>query len=184
MLVRCVNLGGNELRGADLAFGNTRLSKFHVALNRTYNVYGVSFIRGVTSYLIIDDTNLPSWSPGVLFSVEDGALSRHWRYYDYSNADGYFSVLMIPELGSTPEKFDRIALAEDSDARRLFFEYAAILDLEFPNDAIKEKCGLVENGWIQCPFCANVWCNSCLDAMATCPDCGRTSHNPAYVRAV
>jgi hypothetical protein len=92
MRIKCVTVGGMGLLAADVTAGNTRISVFHVAVGRIYNVYGLLFANAVLSYLIVDDAGSPSWYPGSLFQIVDGRVSRHWCFVNWSREGGYFSA--------------------------------------------------------------------------------------------
>lgn len=53
-------------------------SVFHIVVGKAYFVFGISLWDSRMILLISDETNLPSWYPAELFTVNDPLLPSDW----------------------------------------------------------------------------------------------------------
>lgn len=53
-------------------------------------------------------------------------------------------------------------------------------ELSQPILDIKDTAQDLENNWLMCPLCQEVWEDSSGDAMVCCPKCNNKLHNPSF----
>lgn len=182
MRIKCINKGGASLLPCDLARGNTPSTEFHVTIGREYIVYGLLFFKNTIDYLMVDDTDLPTWHPASLFRVADGHIPQTWVFNSFVHENNYLGICSWPEIAQDLEFFDRLAVGDDQ-ARMLFFSRRSFEDLQYEDSSIKEIARLLEGKWLQCPFCEEAWKSDSLNPMVMCPSCKRVSHNPYYQKS-
>lgn len=69
----------------------------------------------------------------------------------------------------------------EGEERAIFRKYKALMDVEFPNNTIKEKAQIGDEKWLMCPSCIDAWEDSDnRNAMVICPICKQMFHNPRY----
>jgi len=179
MKIKCENNGGKLLLVPDLASGNTSSTVFHATVGSEYVVYGILFFDRVINYLIVDNNGIPGWCPASLFAIVCGLSSRYWCFVNWSTNEKYIGVMTYPELIQNRKLAEQLILG-DITARKVFQERRKLADLEFLDPAVTKMARAIDNGWLQCPFCAEGWESKSSDAMVLCPACQQVSRNPAY----
>jgi hypothetical protein len=65
---------------------------------------------------------------------------------------------------------------------KLFSEYKFKMDLEFPDNNVKDSASIGDRDWLMCPKCIDAWYwPSDQDAQVVCPNCNNIYKNPCYM---
>lgn len=186
MKVKCLFNKGDNLPGDCLKprAGFNDSTEFHLLINKQYIVYAMTINLGYIWYYICDEaySYYPIWNPSPLFEVVDGKISKYWIYSFKrgKNLDETNVVMAFPEWARDSEIFyDKLSDGEENEVN-IFKKYKILMDLEFPDESIKEQASIIENDWIMCPVCSDAWQVSCIPAMVECPSCKKILHNPKY----
>lgn len=124
MIVRCQATTGAALPvdARDPLLGINLDTEYPVTVGRSYPVYGVTILLGITWYYILDDDELPwpVWAPAPLFDVIDGTLPNSWQFgYFRFSLEQQFPLLSFPEWAADHFFYERLVDGEE-DAVRVF----------------------------------------------------------------
>ncbi len=164
--------------------GYIRDAEFHLEINKMYTVYALTIERGYIWYYICDEsyTYYPIWKPSPLFDVIDGNISKYW-IYNFSRGDNLYETdvtFAFPEWTEDPyDYYDKLSDGEEKEVN-IFNKYKALMDLEFPDDSIKEKAVAGNGCNLMCPLCFETWESDSVLGMIECPKCKSKLHNPRY----
>lgn len=152
----------------------------YLEIGKIYTVYGMIIDRGQLCYYICDRShqNFPISRPFNLFELVDRRPSRYWLFFF---TEGYrtYPCWMFPEWFDNPYFQDRLTDGEKEEIA-IFLHYKKLMDLEYPDDAVKEHAGIADEKWLLCPICINAWESVSKDGMVICPSCHNIMHNPRY----
>lgn len=158
---------------------------FHLDVGGCYVVYGITLRDSLFWYYIFDKTSVyyPIWKPSILFEVTDPRLSRYWIYTfnklrDYPSAH---PIISFPEWANNhPDFYDKLSDGSEKEVK-IFQAYKNQMDLEFPDDSIKEVAQIGDENWLLCPICNNAWEHTeAINGMVNCSECRSVLHNPRY----
>lgn len=117
MIVRCVEKVADSLppTAYDSSRGITSETEFPLTPGRTYPVFGITVLLGLTWYYVLDDDDLdwPTWAPAPLFEVVDGRIPPSWQYgYFTFGRDDQFPMISFPEWASDHHFYERLVDGE------------------------------------------------------------------------
>jgi hypothetical protein len=99
----------------DSSRGITAETEFPVTPGRSYAVFGITVLLGLTWYYVLDDDDLgwPTWAPAPLFEVVDGRIPASWQYgYFMFGRDEQFPLISFPEWASDHLFYERLVDGE------------------------------------------------------------------------
>jgi len=110
--VKCICEKSDKLERRHYAVGYTKRSRLALEKEQIYHVCGISLWKGLLSYLILDDDELPVWYPTELFSVIDSSIPSTWCFAEFSNFPSYDleAIWGYLELTNSGEHYDELAV--------------------------------------------------------------------------
>jgi len=153
-------------------------------IGKEYIVYALSEFFNDVWFCICDENHInsfPMWRPSMFFEVTDSRLSRYWVFSFQEDSNNkkrpFFSY---SEWANNDFYYD--SLTEDEDIEVEIFEtYKKLMDLEFPDNSIKEIAQIGDEKWLICTSCLDAWESSdSRDALVICPYCQIIQNNPRY----
>ena len=185
MRVRCLSNKGSSLPKTyyDEKSGYTSKTNFNLVINKEYTVYGITIFLGHIWYYLCDESYsyFPIWQPAALFDVVDNRISKYWMY-SFTHKRFLSSEIIyfaFKEWIDDPYFYDNLSDGKE-EYKSIFKKYKKLMDLEFPDDSIKELAVVLNKTYLMCPFCDESWENTTNDAMVECPKCSRKMNNPNY----
>lgn len=197
MIVVCVLNKVRDLKGpkTDLdmvkySVNNNKDYKYDLTIKKRYVVYGISFRSSLPWYYICDDsfTNSPKLISSLFFEILDGTLSRYWQFNQGKFAHYGLSVyprIVLPKWANDDnydeQLFDGDLYNDDGTESIVqnFLKYKQLIDKEFPIN-LAEDSRILQDNWLQCKICENVWESSSENSFSICTHCGMASYNPLY----
>ncbi len=183
MKVKCLYDTGMNLSQKFLDHGWLKQSEMDLIINKEYVVYGIAFFKkGLSEYLIVDKYNNPFWCPDEIFQIINNKLSSLWFFQKYKKDDGMIDDWFVwgyNELVNNINHSDNLMEREDNDLN-IFYKRKKEMDMEFPDDSIKEKASVVDQNWLMCTNCIEAWESLSIFGMIECPKCKTIMHNPRY----
>ena len=115
MRVMCVktNLIEQDVTTELLNVGYSAHTKFHLKIEKRYNVYAVSFWGSIPVILIEDENGTPLWYPISLFKVIDPEIPNGWSFDILASECTQIPVLGYPDLTTTEGHYDNLIEEED-----------------------------------------------------------------------
>lgn len=193
MLVRCTENAiasfdtnsaiGQELHGA---FGEGS-KLFDITAGASYVVYAVAIRKGLPWYFIADDSYehllYPLPYASACFEEIDSRVSRCWSvgFRGENGKIGGMSEVLITfcEWARDGGFFERLIDGSRREAD-LFQRYKAFMDLEYPAPVATDEAEQLEQEWVMCPKCTEVWKADATLGMTRCPKCSARLLNPVY----
>lgn len=182
MKIKCTAARGEQLPASyvDQSAGFGRDAKFHLKLQKEYDVVALTLRQGGVWYYVEDESGreYPIWYPAPLFALTDNRLSRYWRFgfTDGGLRDGSV-VFAFPEWANDPaDYYDRLTDKEPR-AMQVYRAYRELLVLEY-RSADTQNAVTLEGGWLQCPNCAEAWNADLRGELVRCPKCRLIWGNP------
>lgn len=183
MLVLCKKKIGRELPTSCLKpeDGYTYDYQFAVEIDKTYIVYAMTIYSGYIWYYICDQhyTDYPAWNPSPLFEVIDGRLSKYWIYSCVTEENHTKTIWAYHQWVKDPYYYDQLTDGASKEVE-IFKYYKNLMDVEFPDPAIKDCAQILDEEWLLCPICIDAWKCRSEDGMVICPNCKKMFHNPRY----
>jgi hypothetical protein len=183
MKVKCLYNTGKNLSSKFLDDGWSKRSEIELDENKEYQVYGICFFeKNICMYLLPDKYGKPFWYPDEFFEIIDNKLSSLWYFKKYKKNPKIYSDWIVwgyYEIVNDIDHSDNLMERESKDMQ-IFYKRKKEMDLEFPDDSIKEKATIVDYNWLMCPICIDAWENTSIFGMVECPKCKTIMHNPRY----
>ena len=123
MIVKCLYKTISNLSDDYLQAGYTKESVFDIKLESEYTIYGISLWKGITLYLVFDETNMPNWYPANLFCITDKSIPPNWFFsFEYENInDAVHSILGYKELIDIESHFNDL-IDRKKSALEIFYK--------------------------------------------------------------
>lgn len=124
MIIRCATNTGDALPSTafDSSQGVTADTEFAVTPGRSYPVFGLTVLLGITWYYVLDDDGheWPVWVPAALFEVVDGSIPDSWLigYFRFSREEQY-PLISFPEWATDHSFYERLVDGQP-EAERVF----------------------------------------------------------------
>ncbi len=142
MKVKGLYNSGKYLSQKFLDNGWTKEATELLEINKEYNVYGICFFeKDICMYLVIDKYLKPYWLPDELFEITNPKISSLWYFKKYKKPDIIINFWMIcgyKELVNEETHNDDL-MERKPAALEIFYKRKQEMDLEFPDNSIKEK---------------------------------------------
>ncbi|KKM14269.1 hypothetical protein LCGC14_1707820 [marine sediment metagenome] len=185
MRIRCIHHSTEKFFKKKSEYEFFETYETDLIIGKEYNVYGLIYYNDIYKYLIFDENNTPFWYLNKLFEIIDNKISKFW-YLDFLKEEslisamwGYYELVNIENHNDDLMKENKDNLEEkEKAALDIFYQRKKEMDLEFPDDSIKEKASIVDNNWLMCPTCVDAWESNSIFAMIECPKCKKVMHNP------
>jgi len=146
----------------------------HIESDQYYIVLAVYF-SDMVSVHFHDSAFLPSHYPIELFDIIDPRPSRFWQLGHYTTDDGppdFLSILSVPEWSLDYYNFWQNFVDGHGDTHEIINEYQEKMLLEFKRPDITTRAAPVEESWVECADCVNIWQPKTVDELVECPECG------------
>jgi len=184
MLVKCIkNIINSEIKETDYdgAIGYEIGSNIPLKLNKCYVVYGFNDIGNKWICINDEEKKYPVWYPLSFFTVMDSRKSKFWK----RKKDSYIFEEWHVEIEglSEEEYYNRIVIGNESESYYMsivdgndesvknFESYKQKCDLEFKNCDEHPRITVLDEDWVQCLNCAEVWKVCASNELAKCPAC-------------
>ncbi len=106
---------------------------------------------------------------------------NNWRTLflrQWGRLEDIYSIALVENSPLSKVDEDNIAISINN-IRKLVQD--ALNDyLARPDSFIINSASVIDNDWLMCPYCTNVWENTSQQAMVICPSCNEASNNPRY----
>lgn len=157
-----------------------KTEKFFLELEKEYTVLSIIVKGEELWYFIIDETanDYPNRYPAPLFEITDTRISRFWNFSIQKT--GLFAkeiLISFPEWIENKFFYDSLTNG-DFDAVKKFLEIKKKLELEFPVKSISDKAKRINDDWVECPNCFELFEADSNYGLLECPNCKLISHNP------
>jgi len=158
-----------------------------VKVGEYYVVYAVKVFSGYPYFYVGHHARPNDWFtiPAPCFEILDSRVSRYWHFgmrfiapITTSLGDTYLgtsSVFAFKEWIEENQFFERLVDCKDRELK-LMSNYAALMDIEFGQTAIKEMALTLSDGYYGCPRCAHEWQIDKSNEMVRCPNCSLVMH--------
>lgn len=159
----------------------------HLNYNDIYIVYGLEIINSnIINYMLIDNSGsiIPNFYSDLYFKIIDRRVSKYWNgilsdYYYYS-----IYSKATPSLISFEEIVDNRFFLDDlfngkKETIDIMERYIYLLYHEYPSPYIEDAI-IVENNWVKCNYCDEVWENAVNMGIIKCPRCYTDNNNPLW----
>lgn len=155
----------------------------YIRIGKEYVVYGLCQFSDDINFLVYEEgiCSFPIWCLYPFFEIINPLASRYWLGSIKNNDENQKGIAFgFPELINDDSFYNNLTDGEEEEDR-IFRYYKALMDLEFPNNSIKEKAQIGDEKWLMCPSCIDAWEDSDnRNAMVICPMCKKMFHNPRY----
>jgi len=164
-------------------------SDFSIKIEKEYLVYALEIFDGYVFYFICDEERscnspCPFWNPypAELFEISDGRLSQYWIYNNYQDEDPTYNkiIIAVPEWAKNPISFYSKFIDRNQKEVNYFKKYKKQMDLEFPDPDVRQSAAILNQSWVVCPDCGEVWESKSNLALVQCPKCNVVLNNPEY----
>ncbi|MBB4038361.1 hypothetical protein GGR21_004300 [Dysgonomonas hofstadii] len=159
----------------------------HLNYNDTYVVYGLDIKSSSNiNYILIDDSGsiIPKFYSDLYFKVIDRRISKYWNkilsdYYYYS-----IYIKTAPSLITFKEIVDNRYFFDDlfngkNETIDIMKKYIYLFNHEYPNPDI-ENANIIENNWVMCNYCGEIWKDTPEMGIIKCPKCFNDNNNPLW----
>lgn len=178
MIVRCIKSHSVQAQIWERDFPDLYRANF-VEEKMIYLVYGILFRKEKFFYEILTTHTFYTTSiPASFFDVIDHRISSLFRIGTMDDGNDHkMFFLSFAEWVGDKDFFGKL-VDRDSKTEKIFSHYRDILYLEFRHPEIKESAIILQNGWVQCPFCTEAWELSYpVFEMCRCPECNNVLLN-------
>jgi hypothetical protein len=163
---------------------------------KEYNVYAMEIWNDKPVYYVCDHEFgflppfIPAKIPCSFCEIIDDRLSRYWVFWYNKNLKvamwafpewaGGWECINEPDEYVNEGFYDRMMNGKQSDIK-IFDVYKEAIDMEYPNHLVSERAKILDEEWLQCPFCLDAWKSvNAMNAMVKCPSCQYVAHHPRY----
>lgn len=182
MKVKCVKTKLEEIKDKKIynylkSFINSDDYDYCLDVGKIYQVYGISVIEGFMSYYILRRDIEPYSEMSCFFNVVESSIPDDWTlvFQDTNNFQ------FLPKEWAKNEMFyeNLIHLKKDNEQEifKDIIEKYKKYDIYQDND-IKEIGKILDNKWIQCPNCLEVWEQTDKIGIINCNKCNLKMNNP------
>lgn len=181
MIVKCIK---NKVNDEGIWSKSSTPLEDLLIIGNYYVVYGVFFKEGsVFVEILFNERRLYTDTlPLELFEIFDRRLSKYFVLGQIGIKGMLLPFISFPEWASDRHYFEKL-VDGDKESRIIFNYYRDILYLEYKHPDIKQSAILIQDNWVQCPICTEVWTPSyTLLEMCKCPNCHTVSLNPYVVK--
>jgi hypothetical protein len=155
----------------------------YIRIGKEYVVYGLCQFSDDIEFLVYEGSicSYPIWCLSLFFEITNPLVSRYWLGSIKNTDKGQKGVAFgFPELINDYTFYDNLTDGEEEEVQ-IFRYYRTLMELEFPNNSIKEKAQIGDEKWLMCPSCIDAWEDSdSRNAMVICPMCKQMFHSPRY----
>lgn len=149
----------------------------------TYTVHAIFFDEPL-NFMIYTDA-LPSAPFSVSnddVDIVDSRVSKYWILDKDillgKNSDNFQSfVLAFREWAEDPFFFENIVNGR-SNAGEIWRKYVSLFELEYSSNFINKTARILQNEWLQCIQCGEVWVPDRINEIVQCPSCGVLQNRP------
>jgi len=156
-------------------FSLLEVGEFYVV----YAIY-VKQDRGV-SFHICGESYIPRHYPDFLFEIIDPRLSKFWVYGNYCKINHEvkynLSIFSYSEWALNYREFWNKLVNGDKNTRKEFYHFKELIDHEYKIPSVKLHAAVVEDKWVKCPLCVNIWEVCDRFELVSCPQCNEVLIN-------
>jgi Zn-finger nucleic acid-binding protein len=178
MLVQCIENRFSDEKVPSVAkeviresFGSYQ--QYPLTKGSYYVVYGIETRSSIPWYYVSDgnynqsDHFYPLAYPYCFFFVKDDRPSSCWVKGKRASEE---SITSFKEWVEEEAFFEGLVNGEDREGQ-IFRKYKDLMDLEYAIPSVRDQVQILDDDWLMCPQCDEVWQNNSSLEMILCPKC-------------
>jgi len=186
MKIRCVKSKLNDIRHEKSydyvrSLVSSNEYNFNYVIDKVFQVYGFRVMNGFLDYYIVEDDSyqiIPRPCNSSFFKVLDNNIPDDWQLV-YTDSNNYE---LLPKEWAEDE-----TLVDNAD-EGIHYAVQTFVKIRdrykkydiYQDENLKIEAKIIEDKWIQCKKCLEVWQNSSKMGVLTCPNikCNLKMNNP------
>jgi hypothetical protein len=156
MIIKCIE---NKRSSLPINKQDEVPERAYIRVGKEYIVYGLCQFSDDIDFLVYEESicSFPIWCLSLFFEIINPLASRYWLCSIKENYKDQKGVVVgFPEMIKDDSFYNNLTDGEEEELK-IFRYYRKLMDLEFPNNSIKEKAQIGDEKWLMCPSCIDAW---------------------------